>query len=441
MIEGMWALTMPVTHTAIAEWIACVVYVSCMPKRLKIWQLICVLTVALPLLIVTHQIRNNAVGLVWILGMTLGLAEMYLLIWLCNRVSMVQATYLWARAFVVAEFVASLEWEAIYYSVISFKINVHDSWYMTPLIMSVCYLCSFGVILLLEKKTKLCTRLEGLKRKEAFSAILIAVAAFSLSNISFGFRDSMYAESLGVGMLTVRTLADLSGIIMLMAQNEIRREIVLQYELEGMNGLLQRQYEQYQRYRDNDEMIRRQYHDLKHQIAVIRAERDPVKQDSYLAKMDEAIETYQTQHKTGHPVIDTVLSGKNLECRDKGVSLLSYADAAALDFVSAMDLCSIFGNALDNAIECAARLNDADKRVVKVYVYTQNQFVLIRFENFYDQTLQFVDGLPRTTKENELLHGFGLRNIRENAAKYGGTISVHTENSCFQLVVLLPIRN
>lgn len=440
MIGSAWALVMPAMHTAWAEWLACVVYVMCMPKRLKGWKLAGVLIAALPLLLLTHQIRENAVGLVWIIGMVLGLAEMYLLLLLCNRVSMVQAVYLWARAFVLAEFVASLEWEIIYYAAITLQANVKDIWYMPPIIMGSCYILSYGIVALLEKKTKLRTRIEGVKRKEAFSAILIALAAFSISNISFGFRDSIYAESLGVGMLTVRTLADLSGIIMLVAQNEVRREILLQYELEGMNGLIQRQYEQYQRYRDNDEVIRKQYHDLKHQIAVIRAERDPVKQDSYLAKMDEAIETYQTQHKTGHPVVDTVLSGKDMECRDKDVTLLSYADAAALDFVSAMDLCSIFGNALDNAIECAKRMVDADKRVVKVYVYTQNQFAIIRFENFYDQDLQFEDGLPRTTKGNELLHGFGLRNIRENAARYGGTISVHTDNGCFQLVVLLPIK-
>ena len=71
--------------------------------------------------------------------------------------------------------------------------------------------------------------------------------------------------------------------------------------------------------------------------------------------------------------------------REKGIQLLAYADAAPLDFVNAMDLCSIFGNALDNAIESAEKLEDPEKRQIKVYVYAQNQFVIIRFENFYDE--------------------------------------------------------
>ena len=55
-----------------------------------------------------------------------------------------------------------------------------------------------------------------------------------------------------------------------------------------------------------------------------------------------------------------------------------------------MDLCSIFGNALDNAIESAEKLEDPEKRQIKVYVYAQNQFVIIRFENFYDEAPQDV---------------------------------------------------
>ena len=218
---------------------------------------------------------------------------------------------------------------------------------------------------------------------------MIAVAVFAFSNVSFAFQDTPYAQSLGLGMLTVRTLVDFAGMMLLYAHKENLREVQLRYELESMNNLFQSQYEQYRRYRENDEIIKKQYHDLKHQVAMIRAERDPQKQESYLRQLNESLEIYGTQHKTGNPVVDTMLSGKSMLCREKGIQLLSYADAAPLEFVNAMDLCSIFGNALDNAIECAEKLEDPEKRQIKVYVYTQNQFVIIRFENFYDDALAF----------------------------------------------------
>ncbi len=437
MNDGSWALYMPGTHTAIVQWLSCLVYVLCMPTRVRGWRLWGAMALSLAVLYGTHAARGYAAGAKWIVSVTSAALETGLIPFFLCRISGTQAVYLWARSFLFAEFAASLEWEAVYY--VSYFLQ-RDSRPYVPLIMLVCYALCYVPFLLFERQSKRRTQLGGVLGKDAFTAVAITVAAFCLGNISFGFRDSMYAESLGIGMLTVRTMAFLAGIVMLLTQNEMRREMALQFELEGLNSLFLRQYEQYRRYRANDETIRAQYHDLKHKIAVIRAERDPVKQDGYLREMDEAIELYQTHHQTGHPVVDTVLSGKDVECREKGVKLLSYADAAALSFVDAMDLCAIFGNALDNAVECAEKLADPEQRVVKVYVYTQNQFVVIRFENFYDRALHFEDGLPRTTKENRQMHGFGLRSIRGNAEKYGGTISVHADNGAFRLVVLLPMQ-
>lgn len=75
-----------------------------------------------------------------------------------------------------------------------------------------------------------------------------------------------------------------------------------------------------------------------------------------------------------------------------------------------------------------------------MYVYAQNQFVIIRFENFYDEAPHFEGGLPLTTKKNQSLHGYGIRNIRENARKYGGNVNIRAEDGCFQLLVLLPLH-
>lgn len=437
MMQEFNAFVMPGFHTCVAEWLACCTYILCVPRRLHGWKLAGVLAGTLLVLLATNLTREGTYGVLWIALLFLGLAAMYACIRLCTKGTSVEAGYTWAHAFVLAEFAASLEWEAVYYFVLNVEGDLPNSY----LLMVVAYAVCFGVVLFIEKRPLREMKPVNVRGKNALGAVMIAVAVFAISNISFAFQDTAYSQSLGVGMLTVRTLVDLAGLLMLYAQREYRREVALQYELEGMNSLFQSQFEQYQRYRENDEIIRKQYHDLKHQIAMIRAERDPHKQDSYLAQMDKSIELYQTQHKTGNAVVDTMLSGKSMVCREKGIQLLSYADAAPLSFMNAMDICSIFGNALDNAIECVEKLQDPEKRQIKVYVYTQSQFLMIRFENFYDQAPHFENGLPITTKDNRMLHGYGIRNIYENVRKYNGNVTIHTENGCFQLLVLLPLSN
>ena len=64
-----------------------------------------------------------------------------------------------------------------------------------------------------------------------------------------------------------------------------------------------------------------------------------------------------------------------------------------------LDICSIFGNALDNAIECVEKFEEKDKRIIRLQVFAQNQFLIICLENYCDNhNLQLEEGLPGTTR-------------------------------------------
>ena len=113
-------------------------------------------------------------------------------------------------------------------------------------------------------------------------------------------------------------------------------------------------------------------------------------------------------------------------------------DGGTLDFVDIVDLYSMFGNTLDNAIESVMK-EETPRRVIQVAGYREKGFMLIRVRNFVSTPPALVDGLPETTKENRDYHGFGLKSIRATAEKYGGGISVETGSNFFALQILLPI--
>lgn len=64
---------------------------------------------------------------------------------------------------------------------------------------------------------------------------------------------------------------------------------------------------------------------------------------------------------------------------------------------------------------------------------------IIRVVNPYAGELKMLDGLPVTTKEDVLNHGFGMRSIKLIADQYGGYISVATEHNVFKLTVIIPV--
>ena len=224
-------------------------------------------------------------------------------------------------------------------------------------------------------------------------------------------------------------------MLILTVQHEQLRESALHSELTAMDDVLRRQYEQYRQSKENIKLINRRYHELKVQIATIRAERDQAKQDAALAAMESDIRRYEAENKTGNPVLDTLLTAKSLYCQQHGINMTCVADGKLLDFLSTGEICTIVGTALDNATESVAAEPDPEKKLIRVAIYAQNGFVMLRFENYCAQPVELgPDGLPLRSAHG----GYDLKSVRAAAEAHGGTLTLHWENEWFTLRVLLP---
>ena len=144
--------------------------------------------------------------------------------------------------------------------------------------------------------------------------------------------------------------------------------------------------------------------------------------------------------ESGNSVLDTVLTGKSLYCARHGIELTCVADGARLDFMDIVDICSIFGNLLDNAIECELNIQDKKKRLIHLAVYAKKDFLIIQCGNYCGQILEFQDGIPISTKGDGAYHGFGVKSIRYTAGKYGGTVTIHNQNSWFEMNIVIPVK-
>ena len=81
----------------------------------------------------------------------------------------------------------------------------------------------------------------------------------------------------------------------------------------------------------------------------------------------------------------------------------------------------------------------ADQRLIHLAVARQKGFVSIRLENRCTESLHVENGLPRTTKAEKGLHGYGLKSIQATVEKYGGSVTVHADNGWFELRILIPV--
>ncbi len=104
-----------------------------------------------------------------------------------------------------------------------------------------------------------------------------------------------------------------------------------------------------------------------------------------------------------------------------------------------MDICSIFGNALDNAITSAEKVENPERRLIHVTVSQEKSFLRIKIENSFQGVLKMKNQLPITTKEDRRYHGFGLKSMKEIAEKYKGSMTVSAKDGWFELRILIPL--
>lgn len=426
----------PRIYTALAEWQACIIYIFLIRRRLKgLW-----LGIAFLGGLIFQSVFFLSTGMLsivfWVPCMALAIVLMMLFIYVCCDISIRDTAYYGIRAFVLAEFTASFVWQIYSNSVI-----IYSSSLQIKIAFVIILYTLLGVIVwILEKRNQPKGLRLGVGDWELWSATLIGVVIFAMSNLSFISGKMMFSSQYPRDIINIRTMVDLGGYFMLYAHYVLCIQTRAWRELEATRNILQNQYVQYQQSRESIDLINRKYHDLKHQISFLRNEPDPEKRDKWLNEMEEEINQYEAQYKTGNQVLDTILMGKSLYCQKHGITLTCVVDGALLKFMETMDICSIFGNALENAIECELKISDKEKRLIHVSVFNSKGFIMIRIENYYEGKLQLENDLPVTTKTTErAYHGYGLKSIKTTVKKYGGICSINAERNWFELKILLPI--
>lgn len=212
-----------------------------------------------------------------------------------------------------------------------------------------------------------------------------------------------------------------------------------QRKLDAQEQLWRQHKAQYEMSAETVELINRKCHDLKHQIAALRSISDQGQRDKSIQELEQSVMIYDAMVETGNDVLDTVLTEKSLLCEQQGITLTCVADGACLAFMDAVDVYALFGNALDNAIEAVSTLANEELRTIAVMVFARANLVFLQIENYYDGSLNGEGDLPETTKTREPgYHGFGLKSIRYTAEKYGGFLTIQSEDNVFLLRVTIP---
>lgn len=424
--------------TVIVEWFCCVCYVLRMEegkKKRKGWKLgiLCVsmfLAQSVVVYVLSSYGRVESVQqhLIWLcICMPVYVAFMWIFLFMCCEGSKLYLSCVCIKAFLFSELAWSLNNDIV--SKLYVNSQLQFQWLAAVVVLG-------SIFVGIHTIEKLCPveRESDITWYETFIFAGICIATFWCATLFFGFFYEYFGEWVNIS----HTAADLIGIFCIY---EYQMRVInkkMQQELLMISKVMEEQSNQYRALQENIDVINQKYHDMKHMCFLIK--NGSARQNmAWLDEIENDIQNFEAIEKTGNHVIDTILTDKHLYCIRHNIELTSVIDGKQLAEMSEVDICTIFGNVLSNAIECVEQIKKVEKRLIHICVFEKQGFLNMSFDNIIEQEVQIVDGLPITTKREKEIHGYGLKSVRYTVEKYGGHMTIHVNENWFQLKILIPM--
>lgn len=156
---------------------------------------------------------------------------------------------------------------------------------------------------------------------------------------------------------------------------------------------------------------------------------------AYIGEISEELDRTILPVRTGSNVLDALLCQKLRQAKACNIDIQAEICCAVNNRgISDYDLCGIFGNILDNALEA---LEGMENPVIRLFIGTQLDMLYISCENPYRGERKKWGEKFLTTKDTPELHGFGIARVQEIARAYDGVVNISTDNQSFLIEILL----
>lgn len=259
----------------------------------------------------------------------------------------------------------------------------------------------------------------------------------------------MFCMPLDPGVILINRLMIISvlavsisllGIFLLLYEMyQVAREYTRSAQLDRENQLLAVESRRYTELRAYMEQTRHLRHDFRQHLHVISGLTEAGQLEelkNYLCQYESEL-SEERPTLCANPAVDALAGHYDHEARQLGVPVEWRLELPRQLPVPEADLCMMLGNLLENAFHASQKLLP-EQRQVKVMARMLSPAMLgLLVENRYDGVLKRQKGALHSTKHDGM--GIGLVSIQTTAAKYGGSMTVETENGLFRVNILLNL--
>lgn len=275
------------------------------------------------------------------------------------------------------------------------------------------------------KKFELELQYRKLQKWESRLLIFVGIILFW---IMAPIGDRAIIAKLGTEMKMYVVLSSISALILTFTVIELVMQGNKRAYYENVAAInesyLNAEVRHFQAYQKTQTETRRVRHDMKNHMQSMLYLAKEEKYDElrqYLEELSSSIEQIDMELHCGNSLADAICNEKNQLAQMKGISFEIEGSMPEHIKIEPVDICTIFANALDNAIE-ALENKEIKNPWIKLEISGQGEILFLRFTNPVIKA-QIENSYGNTSKQDKVNHGFGLQNIRISAEKYQGEVN------------------
>lgn len=257
----------------------------------------------------------------------------------------------------------------------------------------------------------------------------------------YNFNQNIHSKSNLIVLAFTVLLMIASSIMLLIVIGKIVQDDKLKLEYELINERINLSHKNYENMIQAQEKLRYVYHDLKNHMICMKSYDTKEEIISYINNLEFQINDFENLRNTGNKTLDIILNDKIHLCKKYNIEFEDSINISKLNFIKENDICSIFANALDNAIEACININDEIEKRIEVKATYINGFAVIKFINTKINDIKFTGDRIKTSKEDNKIHGIGLASIKYIVNKYDGEVIVNYSENEFILKIMIPIKS
>lgn len=240
---------------------------------------------------------------------------------------------------------------------------------------------------------------------------------------------SVYAIILGMSILSLIADAVLFKIV-----NSLNEKYLIEQKNLLMEQELNKGWDYYNKLILNYKGVNKIRHDIRNQIMIINSlidKNDIKKAKVQVSDLEKVLRNTEKQICENN-IVSSVIDEKEKTCKEDSIKFNYDIVVPENISISGIDLCSLYANILDNAINASKKSN---KKEIKITTKIDKGYLIINEENYYKE-------VNNSKKQKKVLpkHGLGLEIINDIASRYDGEVETEKNDKKYKIVVMLKLN-